>query len=83
MVILISIGGQPHRRKKTTSWGPSSSRAAAAAGSEGTESVPIMTEAGAVLERVSGDIPTIAEPEVGDGTSVLVSAEVAPLLGQG
>lgn len=62
--------------------GPSSSRVVAATGSEGTGSVPVMTEAGAVPERVSGDILIAAEPEIGDGTSVLVSAEAASLLGQ-
>lgn len=63
--------GQPRQRKKTTSRGPSSFRAAAA----------VMTKAGVVPEGISGDIPTIAELEVGDGTSAYVSAKAAPLLG--
>lgn len=74
-MILISAGGQRQRRKKTT-------EAATATGLEGTESVPIMTEAGTVLEEVGGDIPTTAELEAGDGTFALVSAEAAPLLVQ-
>lgn len=74
-MILISVGGQQRRRKKTT-------EAAVATGLEGTESVLIMTKAGAVPEEVGGDISTVAEPEAGDGTSALVSTEAAPLLVQ-
>lgn len=82
LVILISVGGKPQRRKKTTGRGPSSSRIATATGLKGTESVPVVTEAGAVPEEVGGDIPTVIEPEAGDGTSTLVSAKAAPFLGQ-